>query len=363
MIAALAGIGIALCAFLLALMAAKRRKALGDTWLMVWLGVHALFFASIALAERSAGLAGLAASMAGQIAVLCLPPVQLVYVWRATTGEIRPALVRSAWILIGVGAVLALPFLVSIRSASGAIIADGPVWMLVVPPLAMLGTLYYPLAARRRLTSYRRALKQRLSNMHAADLGWARLWTSSALALLLVQFIVFAVSLSGLVALGLHVSVLLAAQIAQIAYVGFHGLTQSRVFGVAARRPDADEAPDSAALAQARTDFEAVLTFLRNTKAHEDENLGAGRLAELVGWAPDRLSRALRLGGGSSFNDVINAQRVEAFKALARAPENRHVSTLALAHDAGFGSKSAFYAAFRTAESMSPASWRKSITN
>ena len=292
----LAGTGITLCAFLLALMAAKRRKALGDTWLMAWFLVHSLFFASVALADHTGGLPGLGISLAGQIAALVLPPVQLVYVWRATTGKVGPALIRSAWILIGVGAVLALPMMLSTRSVSGAIVADGPAWILALPLLATLGMLYYPLAARRKLTAYRQALKQRLSNTHIADLGWAKLWISSTFVLLLAQLLVIVISVSGLVAINLHIGALLAAQIAQIAYAGFHGLTQSRVFGLASPGPNADDVTDKVVLLSAQADFALLQGFLRSSRAHQHDGLSAGQLADMIGWGPDRLSRAIRLG-------------------------------------------------------------------
>jgi AraC-like DNA-binding protein len=82
-------------------------------------------------------------------------------------------------------------------------------------------------------------------------------------------------------------------------------------------------------------------------------------LAERLGWAPERLTEALRHGGGVNFFDAINGARVQEVQQLARRPENAAISFLVLAHEAGFASKSAFYEAFRRHAGCTPAAWRR----
>jgi AraC-like DNA-binding protein len=60
-----------------------------------------------------------------------------------------------------------------------------------------------------------------------------------------------------------------------------------------------------------------------------------------------------------NFFDAINAARVREVQQLSRMPANGSVSLLVLAHEAGFGSKSAFYEAFRRHAGCTPAEWRR----
>jgi AraC-like DNA-binding protein len=99
--------------------------------------------------------------------------------------------------------------------------------------------------------------------------------------------------------------------------------------------------------------------LLAEEKPHLKPDLTAQELADQLGWGPDRLTKALRHGGGTSFFDAINRARVNEVQALAAESRNARMSLLALAHDAGFGSKSAFYEAFQRHSGCSPAAWRR----
>ena len=109
---------------------------------------------------------------------------------------------------------------------------------------------------------------------------------------------------------------------------------------------------------KATEDYSRIHALLANDKPHLLPNLTAEMLADRLGWGPERLTAALRHGGGVNFFDAINAARVREVQRLARNPENARVSLLVLAHQAGFGSKTAFYDAFRRHAGCTPAVWR-----
>jgi AraC-like DNA-binding protein len=109
----------------------------------------------------------------------------------------------------------------------------------------------------------------------------------------------------------------------------------------------------------ATEDYSRIQALLVNDKPHLLSNLTAAMFADRLGWEPERLTAALRYGGGVSFFDAINAARVREVQQLARRPANVRISLLVLAHEAEFGSKSAFYDAFRRHAGCPPAEWRR----
>jgi AraC-like DNA-binding protein len=60
-----------------------------------------------------------------------------------------------------------------------------------------------------------------------------------------------------------------------------------------------------------------------------------------------------------SFFDFVNEYRVQEAKKLLSSPQYGHYSVYGIALDAGFNSKSAFYAAFGKYAGMSPSEFRK----
>lgn len=80
--------------------------------------------------------------------------------------------------------------------------------------------------------------------------------------------------------------------------------------------------------------------------------------AAAAGTSAHQLSQALNDNLGQSFSAYLKGYRV---RHAQRAMKNHHHLTLeAIGLEAGFGSKSAFYAAFKEVAGMTPASWKKS---
>lgn len=357
MIASLTSMGGVLCALLLAMLLRKPKRVLGDDWLAVWLGLYLAYFIAFAAMQTALSAMMLTVlALVGQSAAALLSPAQFLHTWTFTAGPTRRGLLFTGPALVLILATLSLPLFFQLRVESGGLLVDAPPWLALAPAIALLVTLAYPVAALARLRTYRSRLKQRMSNLHASGLAWTRAWAWSTITLLIVQAGVFLVSLTGLLAVPLHIALLVCAQVVQVAYVGWQGISQTQVFLL----DNADEltAPDQHDLAEARSDFATLRQFVASEEPHVDGELTAGDLADRLGWARFRLTRALQLGGATNFHDFMNRARVETVKRLAREPRYARTSLLSLAHDAGFGSKSAFYVAFQAAEGMSPARWR-----
>jgi AraC-like DNA-binding protein len=65
------------------------------------------------------------------------------------------------------------------------------------------------------------------------------------------------------------------------------------------------------------------------------------------------------VAGNTSFNELVGRLRVEEAQRLLLDPSNAGVAVEPLGMEAGFRSRSAFYAAFRGQTGLSPAEFRK----
>ena len=104
-----------------------------------------------------------------------------------------------------------------------------------------------------------------------------------------------------------------------------------------------------------------LLALMANEKPYLQPGLTLADLSRLLSSTPKELSRVINERSGQNFFDFVNAYRVEEFKRLAQEERYRHHTVLAIAHEAGFNSKSTFYAAFRKAGMEAPADYVRSV--
>lgn len=84
-------------------------------------------------------------------------------------------------------------------------------------------------------------------------------------------------------------------------------------------------------------------------KPYLECDLTLGELAEAIGVTSHQLSQVLSTQLGLSFFEYVNGLRVEAVKATLSRPQSAGRPLLEIALECGFGSKSAFNAAFKRA--------------
>ena len=82
-------------------------------------------------------------------------------------------------------------------------------------------------------------------------------------------------------------------------------------------------------------------------------------LAERLDVHPNYLSQVINEKENVNFYDYINRLRIEEFKQKIVMPENQKFTFIALAHDCGFNSKSAFNRFFKKIEGISPSEYLK----
>jgi AraC-like DNA-binding protein len=89
-----------------------------------------------------------------------------------------------------------------------------------------------------------------------------------------------------------------------------------------------------------------------------DAGLTLGRLADGVGCTPHQLSEVLNRYANISFHELLNRRRVADVKVQLLDPSADRYTIEGIGASAGFGSRSALYAAFRRLEGMTPAEFR-----
>lgn len=89
-------------------------------------------------------------------------------------------------------------------------------------------------------------------------------------------------------------------------------------------------------------------------KSYLDPSLNLTELSNTIGTTSNKLSQVLNLKEGKSFNDFINAFRVEHAKGMISSGLYDHYTILAIGYDSGFSSKSTFNRVFKNLEGKTP---------
>ena len=89
-----------------------------------------------------------------------------------------------------------------------------------------------------------------------------------------------------------------------------------------------------------------------------DQQLTLSTLADQLGLNSKYLSQVINEKLDQNFLDFINGYRVAQAQALLRDPAYRPYTVVAIAHEVGFKSKSAFYTAFKKGTGVTPTAWR-----
>lgn len=214
-----------------------------------------------------------------------------------------------------------------------------------------------------RLLRLRGRLRQVMSNADSHQLIWLRLVT--------VLFVV-----NGLITLADNVG---GFPVPEIAFAGF-GLAFSLVMSVWAMRQapafqrDAgslerlavptEDPPESASpkYERSRLDDERlekiaarIETAFRTQRLHLDANLSLKTLAAATSVSEINLSQTFSRRFGQTFFDYVNGWRIEEAKALLTSSND---TILAVALEAGFNSRSAFYNAFNEVAGQTPSAFR-----
>lgn len=94
-------------------------------------------------------------------------------------------------------------------------------------------------------------------------------------------------------------------------------------------------------------------------KLYLDPTLNLQKLAQNIGINPRYLSKILNEGIGKNFYEFVNYYRIEKVKQFLKDQNNSNLTIEAIAHKAGFKSKSTFNTAFKKQTNMTPREFMK----
>jgi AraC-like DNA-binding protein len=104
--------------------------------------------------------------------------------------------------------------------------------------------------------------------------------------------------------------------------------------------------------------LERIDRVLTHDRLFARADLTLGELARAANSTPHQVSEALNRYAGLSFHELLNRRRVEDVKEQLLDPASDRYTIEGIGASAGFGSRSALYAAFRRIEGMTPAAFR-----
>lgn len=252
------------------------------------------------------------------------------------------------------------------------------VWSLVLGNVELVLTVIhitvYLLLAMRLIQQYQRGILTQFSNIEPVTLAWLRNLLIGTLVVyvcwLVDEFVDFGDSVEGWAdaILGISMVVLIYS-------MSFLGLRQPQVFSNLTLLSDAkplleegvDQPVDNQKYRYSALSPEmsaSLYTELTNKmiekKLYANNELSLPKLAAEMGVSVNYLSQVINQQSGQNFFDFINRYRVEEVqKQMQAMPE---VTVLALALNAGFNSKSAFYTAFRKYTGLTPSQYKKSLS-
>ncbi|WP_298895581.1 helix-turn-helix domain-containing protein [uncultured Psychroserpens sp.] len=106
---------------------------------------------------------------------------------------------------------------------------------------------------------------------------------------------------------------------------------------------------------------EELLYVLTKDELYRDSELTISKLATHLGWPTNNLSRIINDTLHTTFIDLINSYRVEAFKKNLINNDNEKYSILGLSEKSGFNSKTSFYRVFKKETGMTPSEYLNSL--
>ncbi len=112
-------------------------------------------------------------------------------------------------------------------------------------------------------------------------------------------------------------------------------------------------------ITQAKSYLNQLTTHMEEKKPYLQDDLKAFELASALNIPLHHFSQVLTQEYGSNFFDFINSYRVEETKRLLQNPSKKHLTILALAHEAGFNNKASFNRAFKKFSGLTPSQFIK----
>ena len=114
-----------------------------------------------------------------------------------------------------------------------------------------------------------------------------------------------------------------------------------------------------------QADFDAIkatlLAYFEREKPYLQRDLTIRDVADALSLPQHHLTQTINEGMGKNFYTLVNSYRVDEVKKRILDPQYAHLTVLAIAHDAGFNSKSTFNTTFKKYTGSTPSQYKKTF--
>lgn len=148
-------------------------------------------------------------------------------------------------------------------------------------------------------------------------------------------------------------------------WIGYNGFSQSEIFKrklfVVIEKEEISEKQTNIAFDKREKEFIRLKEIIAKEKLYVNRELNLRNLSEALEIKERELSKLINEHSKTNFYQFINGFRVSEFKKLLNSPKAKQLSILGLSEEAGFSSKSTFYAAFKAVEGVTPKQYEMSL--
>jgi AraC-like DNA-binding protein len=373
-------IGFALALFILAILAAKKNKSLGDKILLVFILLVGLKLFGLAIEYKGWNPLFIFASI-GDVFYWCLlGPLLFLFIQITIQGSVRlkPASLIHLLPLILVSAAF-FDYLINFltKESLGSYLGSHQTFLptfgyyvfIMVSPVYFIAALFVLVKHRRSLGSfYSNTQKVDLAWLFYVTIGFGTYLVAGLTSIFLSQFLDIQLPFS----IYRYTPLILVAYLFGLGYIGilrlpgfaeYHSFIKSDISGTDTETPLlATERYQKSGLSEkeAREIIRQLNQYMELKQPYLDENLNLKSLAEAMGTSTHKLSQALNGQLRVSFFEYINDLRIEEVKKRLTDSANQQYTLQAIAYDSGFCSKSTFYSTFRKKTGMTPGVFLKS---
>ncbi|MCU7842529.1 MAG: AraC family transcriptional regulator [Candidatus Thiodiazotropha sp. (ex Monitilora ramsayi)] len=272
------------------------------------------------------------------------------------------------------------PQLISLVYANGTEQIPSILWaetsIFLVGMTSIVQMAAYLLISIRKLIRHRHTLQDEFSFLERISLTWLR----NLLIALAILYLLYVAEIFFVATFDLNEAVIAIhyPMIVIVIYImGYMGLRQPAIFTHSVKGTGKPEAAIESHVTQSRgvregrkyersaLDSETSTLLFRELQAHMiqeaphlDNKLSLSQLAEQLGISANYLSQVINAQAEQHFFDFINSYRIDAAKQALTKTSTEKGNILAIALDAGFNSKSAFYTAFKRHTGQTPSQYR-----
>jgi AraC-like DNA-binding protein len=364
--------GIFMSFFIVLLLLTKKNKTMPDKILAVWIaviGVHLLGFY-----VNQAGYWEKYPHLIGTTAPIPLfhGPLLYLYCLYALRNETQFRKLDFLHLVPGIAAYLYMSsffFLYSPeekKMVDKAVLSDFSIFSFVLLIAILISGITYAIVSYRLTIRYKKNIKERFSYSEGISLKWLRYCILSMGLIFLSAIVVFGFRD------GLNITfafnpeyIFYIILVILIFYIGYFGIKQENIFINSpivenGKKTTEEKYKKSGVKASKASElYENLLQYMQKEKPYLHPKLSLSELAQELELSTNQLSQIINQQAGVNFYDFVNKYRVEEF--LRQADKNRHFSLLALAHDAGFNSKSSFNYIFKKQKGLSPSQYLTKI--